>query len=88
MWQARLVADLLRAASGAELEVVVIRTSGDRLPELAVTSAASAVRQGDRGGAAATAIDLAVHSMKDMPAVLPEGLRSEPRSNATTRGTS
>lgn len=87
LWQARTVAGLLeRAGTGAEL--VIIRTSGDRLQEaplsevggkrLFVKEIEDALLRGD--------VDLAVHSAKDMPAVLPDGLdvaatleRADPR---------
>ena len=68
--QAGLVADELRRC-GATVEVVAIRTSGDR-----------PVAQGDKSrfvkeieeGLLAEQVDLAVHSAKDVPGVLPEGL--------------
>jgi hydroxymethylbilane synthase len=76
LFQARLVAERIRAAGGPECEVVVIKTSGDQLQErplseiggkrLFVKEIEDALISGD--------IDLAVHSSKDMPAVLPEGL--------------
>jgi len=70
------VADALRAR-GAEIEMVVIRTSGDRLADVALA---------DFGGKALFVreieealldgrVDAGVHSLKDMPAVLPDGLR-------------
>ena len=76
LFQANAVAALLRERADASCEIVIIRTSGDRLSEaslseiggkrLFVKEIEDALLAGD--------IDLAVHSSKDMPAVLPEGL--------------
>jgi hydroxymethylbilane synthase len=60
LFQANAVAGLLRERAGVSCEIVVIKTSGDRLAEAALAHAGS--------------IDLAVHSSKDMPAQLPAGL--------------
>jgi hydroxymethylbilane synthase len=87
--QARIVADLLRAARpGLEIEEIVVRTEGDRRPEadldriggqgVFVKEVQTAVLQ-DRA-------DVAVHSAKDLPASTPPGLvlaavpaRADPR---------
>ncbi|MBM3819981.1 MAG: hydroxymethylbilane synthase [Acidimicrobiia bacterium] len=76
MYQARTVARLLEERAGAACEIRVIRTSGDRLQEaplsevggkrLFVKEIEDALLNGE--------VDLAVHSSKDMPAVLPDGL--------------
>ncbi len=76
LYQARTVAALLLGHAGIECEVVVIRTSGDRLAEAALSEIGGkrlfvkeiedALLSGD--------VDLAVHSSKDMPVVLPAGL--------------
>jgi hydroxymethylbilane synthase len=76
LWQANTVAAAVAAAGGPPCEIVVIRTSGDQLQtaplsevggkRLFVKEIEDALLRGD--------IDLAVHSSKDMPAVLPEGL--------------
>lgn len=75
LWQARTVAASLERA-GTASELVIIKTSGDQLQEaplsevggkrLFVKEIEDALIRGD--------IDLAVHSAKDMPAVLPDGL--------------
>ncbi|HSL47753.1 MAG TPA: hydroxymethylbilane synthase [Candidatus Deferrimicrobiaceae bacterium] len=73
--QSEEVAGALRAR-GAEVEVVVIRTSGDRLAQVALA---------DFGGKAlfvkeieeallAGQVDVGVHSLKDLPSDLPPGL--------------
>lgn len=77
LFQAHSVADLLRDRAGVTCEIVVIKTSGDRLAEaslseiggkrLFVKEIEDALLSGE--------IDLAVHSSKDMPAVLPDGLQ-------------
>jgi len=77
LFQADAVAAQLRAKTGVACETVVIRTSGDKLADaslaqiggkrLFVKEIEDALLDGE--------IDLAVHSSKDMPVVLPEGLR-------------
>ena len=81
--QAGLVADALRAADpDVEVELVPIRTSGDRGPggdkSRFVKEIDESLLRGD--------VDLAVHSAKDVPSELPEGLailgvpeRADPR---------
>jgi hydroxymethylbilane synthase len=74
LWQARTVAARLEAR-GLDVDLVIIRTSGDRLQEaplseiggkrLFVKELEDALLRGE--------IDVAVHSAKDMPAVLPDG---------------
>jgi hydroxymethylbilane synthase len=76
LWQANAVASRLAADGGPRCRLVIIKTSGDRLQDaplsevggkrLFVKEIEDALLKGD--------IDLAVHSSKDMPAVLPDGL--------------
>jgi hydroxymethylbilane synthase len=76
LWQANAVAGRIAAAGGPPCRIVIIRTSGDRLQEaplsevggkrLFVKEIEDALLKGE--------VDLAVHSSKDMPAVLPDGL--------------
>ena len=76
LWQARTVAERIAATGGPSCRIVAIRTSGDHLQEaplseiggkrLFVKEIEDALLRGE--------IDLAVHSSKDMPALLPDGL--------------
>src|SRR5262245_7297351 len=88
----QLVADRL-AAHAVEIEITIIRTSGDRLSQVALA---------DCGGKALFVkeieealldgrTDVGVHSLKDMPAQLPAGLclaafprRADPRDCLVT----
>src|SRR5918997_6154721 len=76
LYQANVTRQLLKTQAGVDSEIVVIKTSGDRLAEaplsdiggkrLFVKEIEDALLSGE--------VDLAVHSSKDMPAVLPDGL--------------
>jgi hydroxymethylbilane synthase len=71
-----MVAERLRAAGGPSCEIVVIKTSGDQRADVPVSQIGGKrlfVKEIE-DALLAGAIDLAVHSSKDMPAELPQGL--------------
>jgi hydroxymethylbilane synthase len=75
LWQARTVAALLESA-GIDVELVIIKTSGDRLQSAPMSEVGSKrlfVKEIE-DALLDDAVDAAVHSAKDMPAALPEGL--------------
>ena len=95
LWQARHVEALIRAQPGAPaLELVHIRTSGDaqrEVPLWQTEGRAFFTREIDAALSAGT-IDIAVHSLKDLPTALPEGLtlaatlpREDPRDALIAR---
>lgn len=74
--QARTVAALLLEHGGVACEIVVISTSGDRLPDVSLRDAGGKglfVKEIEEA-LLSGAVDVAVHSSKDMPAALPAGL--------------
>ncbi|MCY3845530.1 MAG: hydroxymethylbilane synthase [Acidobacteria bacterium] len=85
LWQTRQVAAALRRAGAPDPELVAITTDGDRLSAAPRAEAeplpagggkrlfVKAIEDALLGGR----IDLAVHSAKDLPAVIPAGLRIE-----------
>ena len=91
--QSQLVADALTAASGLPTELVDIRTEGDTssapLAQIGGTGVfVSALREALLRGE----VDLAVHSLKDLPTAPPEGialaavpLREDPRDVVVAR---
>jgi hydroxymethylbilane synthase len=74
LWQAEHVAGLLRGR-GHVVQIEVIKTTGDRLQEIRFAQVGSKgmftleIEEALAGGG----IDLAVHSLKDLPTELPEG---------------
>ncbi|MEN3338332.1 MAG: hydroxymethylbilane synthase [Acidobacteriota bacterium] len=75
LWQARTVGALIEA-SGRAVEIVVIRTGGDRLQQAPLSEVGGKrlfVKEIE-DALLARDIDVAVHSAKDMSAVLPAGL--------------
>jgi len=72
--QSGLVADWLRAL-GAEVEMIAIKTTGDRLSELHQPIEGKGIFTKELDEALFDGrIDLAVHSMKDLPSEIPRGL--------------
>jgi hydroxymethylbilane synthase len=76
LWQANTVAARIAAAGGPRCRVMVIRTDGDRLQDRPLSELGGKgvfvkeIEDALLGGE----IDLAVHSSKDMSALLPDGL--------------
>ena len=77
LWQAHWVRDRLnRAYPDARVELVIIKTTGDKILDAPLS------RIGDKGlftreierALLDGGIDLAVHSLKDLPTQLPDGL--------------
>jgi hydroxymethylbilane synthase len=75
LWQARTVATRLET-HGVHAELVLIKTSGDRLQSapLSETGTKRLFVKEIEDALLAGEVDVAVHSAKDMPALLPEGL--------------
>src|SRR6266542_5736144 len=76
LWQAHTVAAQIAAAGGPSCRIVVIKTSGDRLQDAPLSEVGGKrlfVKEIE-DALLGREIDLAVHSSKDIPALLPEGL--------------
>jgi hydroxymethylbilane synthase len=76
LWQSNTVAGHLSASGGPRCRIVVIKTSGDRLADAPLSEVGGKrlfVKEIEEA-LLEDEIDLAVHSSKDMPAVLPDGL--------------
>jgi len=76
LYQARAVATLMARCGGVQCEIVVIRTTGDQLADRPLSEAGGKrlfVKEIEDALLAGT-VDLAVHSSKDLPVELPEGL--------------
>ena len=93
LWQANHISALLRA-HGHEVEIEIIHTTGDKITDVALA------KVGTKGmftkeieeALAAGRIDLAVHSLKDLPTELPKGFeiaaiteRQDPRDAFCSR---
>jgi hydroxymethylbilane synthase len=74
--QANMVAALLRARAGISCDVIAIKTSGDRLADapLAQIGGKRVFVKEIEDALLDGTVDLAVHSSKDLPAELPDGL--------------
>jgi hydroxymethylbilane synthase len=76
LWQARSIARALREATGVEPEIVIIKTSGDKFQQTSFSQIGTKgifIKELEDALLEAR-IDLAVHSMKDVPTEMPEGL--------------
>jgi hydroxymethylbilane synthase len=75
LWQARWVQSQL-AAAGVESRIEIIKTTGDRILDvpLAQVGSKGLFTKEIEDALLEGSIDLAVHSLKDMPTELPEGL--------------
>lgn len=88
LWQAHWVKDRLLALGVAEVTLEIIKTQGDRIQDVALSEVGGKglfVKELEEALLDGR-VDLAVHSMKDMPSDLPEGLtlaavpvRADPR---------
>ena len=75
LWQARHIAARLEAL-GEQTRIEIIKTTGDKITDvpLAQVGGKGLFTKEIEEALLAGSIDLAVHSLKDMPAALPEGL--------------
>jgi len=102
LWQAHHIAERLAQLHGIETEIVRIRTSGDRMQSAPVAQISEQIgaESGGKGifikeledALLANTVDLAVHSMKDVPTEIPAGLafpaitrREDPRDCLISR---
>jgi len=76
LWQARSIGEALRSIAGVESELVIVKTSGDKFQQTSFSDI------GTKGvfikeledALLERRVDLAVHSMKDVPTDIPGGL--------------
>src|SRR5215468_2371549 len=69
LWQANHISALLRAR-GHEVEIEIIHTTGDKITDVALAKVGTKEIE---EALAAKRVDLAVHSLKDLPTELPKG---------------
>lgn len=77
LWQAEWVASQLRSADpGTEVDLVIIHTRGDKILDvpLAMVGGKGLFVKELEEALLRKEVDMAVHSMKDMPSLLPDGL--------------
>jgi len=76
LWQANWIKELMEAASGLPVEIHTIKTTGDKITDvpLAKVGGKGLFTKEIEVELLDGRIDLAVHSMKDVPTELPEGL--------------
>jgi hydroxymethylbilane synthase len=77
LWQSRHVAAAIAALAGApEVELVVIKTEGDRITDVPLSQVAGKAffTKEIEDALLAGEVDLAVHSLKDLATTVPEGL--------------
>ena len=76
LWQANWIKELMEAASGLPVEIHTIKTTGDKITDvpLAKVGGKGLFTKEIEVELLDGRIDLAVHSMKDVPTDLPEGL--------------
>ena len=103
LWQANFIAGRLAQLHGVTCEIVRIRASGDHFPSAAAPRPVAEISAGIGGKGIFVkeleeallegAVDLAVHSMKDVPTTLSPGLalsaitlREDPRDCLISRG--
>ena len=94
LWQANWVRDQLESA-GHEVVIRIIKTSGDKLQNAALAASGTKglfIKEIEEALLAGE-VDLAVHSMKDLPTDLPEGLgvaavpeREDPHDALVSKG--
>jgi hydroxymethylbilane synthase len=74
LWQANHISTLLRAR-GHEVEIKIIHTTGDKITDvaLAMVGTKGMFTKEIEDALAAAGVDLAVHSLKDLPTKLPQG---------------
>lgn len=102
LWQANFIAEALQRLHGIKAELIRIRTSGDRMQSAPVAQVNEQIgsESGTKGifikeleeALLAGSVDLAVHSMKDVPTETPPGLsfpaitrREDPRDCLISR---
>ena len=75
LWQANHISALLRER-GHEVELEIIKTTGDKITDVALAQVGTKgmFTKEIEDALLAGTIDLAVHSLKDMPTGLPAGL--------------
>ncbi len=95
MVKAALAAAVPALADDAAVEIVVVSTQGDRVQDrtLAEIGGKGLFTEEIEAGLLVGSLDIAVHSMKDMPTALPDGLvisallsRADPRDALIARG--
>jgi len=94
LWQAQNIQKLLRVVSNVDSEIVIVKTSGDAMPNapIATVGTKGVFIKELEDELLDGRIDVAVHSMKDVPTELPGGLaivatpkRADPRDCLLSR---